>query len=291
MIHVVRVLAPNPGVYTLEGTNTWIVGSRPAIVIDPGPDEPVHLDEVLKEAGHIGAIVLTHDHEDHAAGAPALAERSGAPVLAFRPPPGGGRLGDGQAVSAGGVTLTAHHTPGHSPDSVSLFAADGGLLFTGDSVLGRGTSVLDPPEGDLAAYLRSLARMRELGPRTIHPGHGPVVFDAVGKLDEYLAHRQEREEQVLSALVADGGKPRSPEELVPEIYGDYPPDVHALAARSVLAHLLKLEAEGRVERSGKASELRFAMAIPRQCQRCGRRVRGRATLCGPCSLAVLQERA
>ena len=291
MIRVVRVLAPNPGLYTLEGTNTWIVGRGPTIVIDPGPDDPGHLDEVSKEAGRIAAVLLTHDHEDHAAGGPALAERAGAPLLAFRPPPGGESIRDGQAVSAGRVILTAHHTPGHSPDSVSLFVVDGGLLFTGDSVLGRGTSVIDPPHGDLAPYLRSLARMRDLRPRTIYPGHGPVVFNAVSKLDEYLAHRQEREEQVLAALGADGAAPRRPHELVPEIYGDYPQDVYALAARSVLAHLLKLEAEGRVERSGKASDPRFAAATPRQCRRCGRRVRGRATLCGPCSLAVLQERA
>ena len=291
MIRVIRVLAPNPGVYTLEGTNTWIVGRGPTIVIDPGPDDPGHLDEVLKEAGRIAAVVLTHDHEDHAPGGPALAERGGAPLLAFRPPPGGERLEDGQTVSAKGASLSAHHTPGHSPDSAVFFAEGGGLLFTGDSVLGRGTSVIDPPEGDLALYLRSLTRMRDLGPRTIYPGHGPVVFDAVGKLDEYLDHRREREEQVLAALGSDGAARRSPQELVPEIYGDYPADVHALAARSVLAHLLKLEAEGRVERSGKASDPRFAVGTPRQCQRCGRRVKGRATLCGPCSLAVLQERA
>ncbi len=234
----------------------------------------------------MAAVLLTHDHPDHAPAASAFASMTGAPVYAVRPPPGGERLRDGQVVTADGVSVTAVATPGHTPDHVVFWAAQERALFTGDSVLGRGTSVIDPPEGDLIRYLRSLKRMRDLEPRTIYPGHGPVVLDAGAKLEEYLEHRAMREEQVLTAL---GDTPKAPEEMVPEIYVGYPADVHELAARSVLAHLLKLEAEGRVEKTVKGGVTRYARVEPRTCSRCGRPVKGRARLCGPCSLAVLQE--
>jgi glyoxylase-like metal-dependent hydrolase (beta-lactamase superfamily II) len=159
-------------------------------------------------------------------------------------------------------------------------------LFTGDAVLGRGTSVIDPPEGDLMRYMRSLKRMQDLSPRTIYPGHGPVVLRAAGKLAEYVAHRAMREQQVLSAL-REGVS--TPEEMAPTIYAGYPPEVHELAVRSLLAHLLKLEAEGRAEKRVKGGVTRWSVAEPRSCARCGRPVKGRALLCGPCSLAVLQE--
>lgn len=283
---IVRVLAPNPGVRELEGTNTWIVGRWPAAVIDPGVDDPRHLDEVLAAAGRIGAILLTHDHPDHAPGALTLARRTGAPVYAARPAEGMRRLRDGQEIRLPGVRLRVIATPGHTPDHVAFLLEPDRALFTGDAVLGRGTSVIDPPEGDLAQYLRSLRRLRELRPRTLYPGHGPVVLDAMAKLEEYLAHREEREREVLEGL-AEG--PRTPEQLVATIYAAYPPELHPLAARSVLAHLLKLEAEGRVRRVKSEGEMAFALADPRACARCGRPVAGRARLCGPCSLAVLQE--
>jgi glyoxylase-like metal-dependent hydrolase (beta-lactamase superfamily II) len=283
---IVRVLAPNPGLRELEGTNTWVVGRWPAAVIDPGPDDAGHLREVLEVAGRVGAILLTHDHPDHAPGATSLSSMTGVPVFAARPADGSERLRDGQVIRMPGQAVRVVATPGHTQDHVAFFLEDAGALFTGDAVLGRGTSVIDPPEGDLAQYVRSLHRMRDLGPRTIYPGHGPVVLDALAKLDEYMAHRAMREEQVLTGL-AEGLS--TPEELVPAIYGDYPSELHPLAARSVLAHLLKLEAEGRVERSKGDGEIRFARSEPRACARCGRPVRGRARLCGPCSLAVLQE--
>lgn len=286
MAPIVRVLAPNAGLRELEGTNTWVIGRWPAAVIDPAVDAPEHLREVLEAAGRIDAVLLTHDHPDHEPGALTLARETGARVFAARPAEGMERLRDGQVLLMPGVALTALATPGHSPDHVAFFLERDRALFTGDSVLGRGTSVIDPPEGDLAQYLRSLQRMRELGPRTIHPGHGPVVLDAVAKLDEYLEHRAMREEQVLAGL-ADG--PRTPEELVPGIYGEYPAELHPLAARSVLAHLLKLEGEGRVDKRRAGGQVRFALSSPRACARCGRPVKGRARLCGPCSLAVLQE--
>lgn len=285
-MRIIRVLAPNPGVYTLEGTNTWVVGRDPALVIDPGPEERAHLAEVRRAAGAVGAILLTHDHPDHAPGGAALARETGAPLHAFRPPPGGARLRDGQEVRVGAVGVTAVHTPGHTPDHVAFLIRDEGILFTGDAVLGRGTSVIDPPEGDLAAYLRSLRRMLELRPRLLYPGHGPVVLDAPGKLREYLDHRAMREDQVLAALRS--GRDTIP-AMVEEIYGGYPPEVRSLAERSVLAHLLKLEAEGRVARRGSGDGARYAEAEPRTCERCGRPVRGRTRLCRRCSLEVLQE--
>ena len=289
-MRVIRVLAPNPGIRELEGTNSWIGGDAPALVIDPGPDDPGHLAEVARTAGSIGAIALTHDHPDHAPGALPLAVTTGARVFAVRPAEGPKevmeRIRDGEQVSTGSVSLRVVATPGHTPDHVAFFDARTGSLFTGDAVLGRGTSVIDPPEGDLAAYLRSLRRVRELGPRTIYPGHGPVVLRALAKLDEYLDHRTMREEQILTAL---GDASRTPEELVAEIYADYPPELHELAARSVLAHLLKLEVEGRAEKRAKAGVIRWSAIEPRSCERCGRPVRGRVRLCGSCTVAVLQE--
>jgi glyoxylase-like metal-dependent hydrolase (beta-lactamase superfamily II) len=283
---IVRVLAPNPGVRELEGTNTWVVGESPALVIDPGPGLDDHLAEVARTAGRVGRIVLTHDHPDHAPGARRLSELTGAPVSAIRPPDGGERMHDGERLRSGALELVVVATPGHTPDHAALFLEADGALFTGDAVLGRGTSVIDPPEGDLNAYMRSLHRMRELAPRTIHPGHGPLVLDAVGKLDEYAAHRQERERQLVAALASDA---RTIEELVPSIYVGYPEQLYELAGRSILAHLLKLEAEGRAQKRRIDGVQRWRMVEPKRCARCGRPVKGRAKLCGPCSLAVLQE--
>lgn len=284
MLAVTRVLAPNPGIYTLEGTNTWVVGSEPSIVIDPGPDLPAHLADVAREAGRVGAVLITHDHPDHAPGALPFAEMVGAPVYAYRLA-GARGLRAGQRVRAGSLDLTAIHTPGHTSDHVAFFEPDSGALFTGDAVVGRGTSFIDPPAGNLVQYLRSLTRMEELGPRIIYPGHGPAVLRAEEKIREYVAHREERELQVLAAL-ADG--PRTIAEMVEVIYVDHPRDVHPLAARSVLAHLLKLADEGRAERTGKTDDGPWISSTPRKCQRCGRTVKGKARYCSSCSLAMLQ---
>jgi glyoxylase-like metal-dependent hydrolase (beta-lactamase superfamily II) len=286
VLRIIRILAPNPGVRELEGTNTYVVGDAPAaLVIDPGPDDERHLAEVARTAGRVGAIVLTHDHPDHAPGATRLAEMTGAPVRAMRLPAGGDRLRGGEVVASDGVALQVVPTPGHSPDHAAFWSEEEGALFTGDAVLGRGTSVIDPPEGDLVAYLRSLRRMRELAPRTIYPGHGPIVLDGTAKLEEYFEHRAMRERQLLEAL-EDGGT--TIDELVSRIYAEYPKDVLELAARSVLAHLLKLDAEGRIEKSSKGGDARYTKIEPRTCARCGRPVRGKARYCGACSLAMLQ---
>jgi glyoxylase-like metal-dependent hydrolase (beta-lactamase superfamily II) len=290
MLPIVRVLAPNPSPYTLEGTNTWVLGERgrPVIVIDPGPDDPGHLDEVARTAGTIvSAVLVTHDHPDHAPGAAGFAARVGAPLLAFRLADAE-HLRDGQRVTAGGLTLTAVHTPGHTSDHMVFHVPAVGALFAGDAVLGRGTSFIDPPDGDLGQYMRSLARMQDLRASTIYPGHGPVVLDAPAKLHEYLNHRAEREQQIVDAI---SHGPRTIGDLVAEIYAAYPPEVHELAARSVLAHLLKLSAEGRAAQEGRGDDARWQGVAPRACERCGKPVKGRGRYCGSCSLILLQEGA
>jgi glyoxylase-like metal-dependent hydrolase (beta-lactamase superfamily II) len=284
MIRIVRVLAPNPGVYTLEGTNTWVVGREPSVVIDPGPADEAHLAEVEREAGRISAVLVTHDHEDHAEGAREFADRVGAPLRAWRTE-GAERLRDGEHVRAGGAELVALHTPGHSADHLAFHEPTEHALFTGDAVVGRGTTFIDPPEGNLAKYLASLKRMLDLDPRTIHPGHGPLVLDARAKLAEYLEHRRERERQILDGI-ADA--PRTVAELVAAIYVDYPEDVRALAARSVLAHLLKLQGEGRADKRGRADAATWFPVEPKACARCGKPVNGRARYCPSCSLIILQ---
>ena len=195
-------------------------------------------------------------------------------------------LRDGQRIHVGPLDLVACHTPGHTSRSLAFHVPSEGALFTGDAVLGRGTSFIDPPDGDLDQYLRSLARMLDLRPRTIYPGHGPVVLRAQAKVQEYLDHRAEREEQVLAALGSDGA---SIPDMVSTIYAGYPVDVHQLAERSVLAHLLKLEGEGRVEKKGRGKKVTWSTAEPRSCDRCGRPVKGRGRYCNTCSFTLLQE--
>lgn len=287
MIRVRRVLAPNPSPFTLEGTNTWIVGERPTIVIDPGPDDPHHLLAVTDEAEPVEAILLTHRHPDHAPGAARLARATGAPVYALRPVHEERAIRHNQALEVGEVTIRAVHTPGHSQDHLAFFLEADGGLFSGDALLGRGTSVIDPPEGDMAAYVRSLREMRALDPRTIYPGHGPVVFDATSRLDAYVAHRQKREKQVLAA-VAKG--PATPDEMVPAIYeSEVPEEMYPFAARSVLAHLYKLEKDGKVVRTGPPSDQRFSLVQTRACVRCGRPAAPRSSLCRRCAMDLLQE--
>jgi glyoxylase-like metal-dependent hydrolase (beta-lactamase superfamily II) len=247
-IPVKRQVAGNPGPYTLEGTNTWIVGRNPSVVIDPGPDDAKHLAAVASAAGPTLAILITHHHSDHEEGAAALAAMLGAPIRAWRRAPGRLRLRDGDELAVGGGTLRAVHTPGHTRDHLCFLGEPGRLLFTGDTVLGRGSTVIEPPDGDLSAYLASLERILALEPRVLHPGHGPTVHDAGARLRAYLDHRRERERQVLG-LLDDG--PASAAALALRIYPRLPAGLGEGATRTTYAHLLKLEHDGVLDRTGR----------------------------------------
>jgi glyoxylase-like metal-dependent hydrolase (beta-lactamase superfamily II) len=217
-----RVRADNPSPLTLDGTNTYVMGGW---VVDPGPADEAHLEAVVEAAGGaVEGVVLTHSHEDHAEGA----DRLGAPVTL---------PGEGEKVGP----FTALATPGHSADSVCLVS--GHTCFTGDTVLGTGSVFIAPGEGSLAAYLRSLERLRELDLEVLCPGHGPYVWEPRAKLDEYIAHRLDRERRLLEAL-AEGR--RSTGELLDAAWSDAPAHLRPAAALSLAAHLEKLEAEGRL---------------------------------------------
>lgn len=244
-----RVVAPNPGPMTLTGTNTYIVGdgSGSLAVVDPGPDDiPSHLDAILAAAeplGTIRVVIVTHRHLDHLPAATPLGERTGAPLSGHPDLPGVQHpLADG-VVAFG--DLVALHTPGHTRDSVCLWNSGQHDLFTGDLVLGTGTAVLDDAPGALGDYLASLERLRGLEPRTIYPGHGPIVEDGAAKLTEYYQHRQLRVRQVVDALQAQGAA--TPEQLAAAIYVDVAPNLLGAATRNVRANLDMLLSQSRVE--------------------------------------------
>ena len=240
------VLAPNPGPLTLDGTNTWVLaatGGR-SVVVDPGPDDAAHLDQVLATATEGGrrlaVVLLTHGHADHAEGARALAERAAAPVRALDPACrlGAEGLAGGDVVEVDGLEVRVVATPGHSGDSLSFALPADGALLTGDTVLGRGTSVVAHPEGRLGDYLDSLRRLQEesaaLGLGVLLPGHGPALGDLPGVLAAYLAHREERLAQVEAAVAAGH---TSVESVVASVYAEVDRALWPAAALSVAAQL------------------------------------------------------
>lgn len=244
-----RVVAPNPGPMTLTGTNTYLVddGQGHLAVIDPGPDDlPAHLEAVLEAAAGRGAIttvIVTHRHLDHLPAAVPLCRRTGAILVGHADLPGVQRaVADKQPVFD---SLAALVTPGHTRDSICLWNATTGALFTGDLVLGTGTAVLDDAPGALGDYMASLRRLLELGPRTIYPGHGPIVEDGVAKLTEYIEHRQMRLRQVVDALGSLGTA--SADQLAAAIYTDVPAHLLPMAARNVRANLDTLASQGRAQ--------------------------------------------
>jgi len=249
------VLAPNPGPMTLDGTNTWVLlepGSDQALVVDPGPLDEAHLGRVLgavrSRGARVGLTVLTHHHLDHAESAGRLAQLTGSPVRALRADveAGGvvGDLRDGDRFGVAGLEVAVVATPGHTADSLSLLLPDDGALLTGDTVLGRGTTVVAHPDGELMAYLASLERIAQLtasGKVTqMLPGHGPLVVDAAEAVRYYLEHRRERLDQVRAALAAGD---RTADEVVARVYAQVPRQVWPAARLSVLAQLAYLRAE------------------------------------------------
>lgn len=241
--HATCVLAPNPGPMTLDGTNTWVVmapGAGEAMVIDPGPLDEDHLQAVCRVVERRGArvteTILTHAHLDHSEGAARFAELT---CCRVRPVgPGHDDLADGSVVSAGGVALRVVATPGHTADSLSFVLEADHALLTGDTILGRGTTVVAHPDGELAAYLDSLERIRALTGGgevvTILPGHGPVIPDAHGLVGYYRTHRRERLDQVRQAL-ADGAT--DVEGVLRRVYADVPETVWPAARLSIQAQL------------------------------------------------------
>jgi glyoxylase-like metal-dependent hydrolase (beta-lactamase superfamily II) len=243
---VLKVVAPNPGPMTLEGTNTYLYGSGPCAVIDPGPADARHLDAIREagaERGGIGLILLTHGHGDHSDGAEPLAALVAAGDGGSAGGPGGEappivRPSDGEEHA--GLRVLA--TPGHTEDHVCLLSADG-VCFSGDRVLGDGSTFVPPDGGSLAAYMESLRLLQAEEPELICPGHGPWVTDPPAKLAEYVEHREMRERRLLTAL--ERGE-RSREALLAEVWDDVPAELIPAARQVMEAHLQKLEAEGRL---------------------------------------------
>jgi glyoxylase-like metal-dependent hydrolase (beta-lactamase superfamily II) len=242
------VLAANPGPMTLTGTNTWLLraaGSPDAIVVDPGPDDVTHLSAVATAAGKVATILLTHGHDDHSGGARRLHELTGAAVRSLDPSHrlGGEGLVEGDVVAAAGVELRVWATPGHSSDSLSFLLSPGSggeaVVLTGDTILGQGTTVVAYPDGDLGQYLASLRRLQELGDATVLTGHGPELPNAGSAAAAYLAHREQRLEQVRAAL-ADLGPDASPRAIVERVYADVDEAVWWAAELSVRAQLAYL---------------------------------------------------
>ena len=244
------VLAPNPSPMTLDGTNTWILrSSSRSVVVDPGPLDEGHLAAVAARAGDVAAVLLTHHHVDHSEAARAFAERVGCGVRALDPAYrlGSEGLADGDVVAVDDLEIRVVGTPGHTSDSLSFLVPAEGAVLTGDTVLGRGTTVVAHPDGELGAYLRSLDRLHRLAEanevRVIWPGHGPVIADALGALDHYVAHRRERLEQVESAL-SSLGPATTAREIVEVVYADVDPVLWGAAELSVRAQLAYLAERG-----------------------------------------------
>ncbi len=263
-----RILAPNPSPMTFRGTNSYLIGDRELTLIDPGPDDPAHLDALLAAIGsaRLARILVTHSHRDHSGLVPALARKTGAPVLAFGGAEAGrsaamaalaaaGAAGGGEGVDAGFApdrcladgdrlvteagSIEALHTPGHMGNHLSF--AWNGAIFSGDLVMGWSSSLVSPPDGDLADFYRSCARLRARPERVFFPAHGAPVTEPVARIDALVAHRRSREAQILAAL-AEG--PDDLAGLTARIYHDTDRALWPAASRNLLAHLVDLEGRG-----------------------------------------------
>jgi len=262
-----RLLAPNPSPFTFTGTQTYIVGTSDVAVIDPGPDLPDHVDALAAAlAGErVAAIICTHTHRDHSPASRPLRAATGAPIVGCAPlalEDDGPRadaafdfdyrpdrvLGDGEALGGEGWTLRAVATPGHTSNHICLALPQAGALFTGDHVMGWSTTVVAPPDGDMAEYMTSLDKLLARGDAIYYPAHGPPVEDPRQHVRRLIEHRRQRESQILAHLEA--GEGRIP-AMVADMYREIDPRLHPAAGRSVLAHLLDLERRGLVAGEGE----------------------------------------
>jgi glyoxylase-like metal-dependent hydrolase (beta-lactamase superfamily II)/8-oxo-dGTP pyrophosphatase MutT (NUDIX family) len=252
--HVARLIAPNPGMMTGPGTNTYLVGEREIAVIDPGPDIASHLEKIVSFK-NIKWILCTHTHVDHSPGAAPLKAATGAQVLGMPAPQGQDAtfkpdfvLEHGQRVDLGGISLRAIHTPGHASNHLCYLLEQTKMLFTGDHVMQGSTVVINPPDGDMRAYLAALEQLLAEDLAILAPGHGYLIGEPHKEVRRLIAHRMAREKKVVSSLrkfdVA------SLDELLPLVYDDVPPRIHHVAARSLSAHLDKLVADGAVRQAG-----------------------------------------
>ncbi|WP_397419051.1 MBL fold metallo-hydrolase [Phenylobacterium sp.] len=264
-----RVTANNPGPFTFKGTGTYIVGRGEVAVIDPGPDDPAHLEAILAAipGETVSHIVITHHHSDHSPLAGPLKARTGAPIygcavasareddhgevkmeaghdLGFQPDIS---LCGGGTITGPGWTLEAIPTPGHTSNHLCYAFPEERACFTGDHIMGWSTTVITPPDGDLSDYLASLDAIRTRGFETLWPTHGPPIRDVTAFIDAYTAHRHERLDQILTALEAGPARIR---ELVPRLYADVDARLHPAAARSMLAGMVHLTREGRLATDG-----------------------------------------
>ncbi len=251
-----RVLGLNPGLMTGPGTNTYLIGERRPILLDTGAGVPEYVPLLrtfvaTERLGDVPRVVLTHRHRDHMGGVPdvrRLYPRIPVAKLVVNDadlPVPMESLGEGTVVRGEGVTLRALHTPGHASDHLCFYLEEERALFSGDLVLGGSTTVIPPDDGDLGQYLASLRRLLELDVARIYPGHGPVLEPARPVIETYIAHRLEREAQILAALGAGAETVR---EIVARVYHDVPSSLHPVARLSVQSHLIKVEREGRVRR-------------------------------------------
>lgn len=242
-----RVLAPNPGPFTGPGTNTYVIGDETGVaVLDPGPVEASHERAIVEAVGSrpVVAVVVTHTHSDHAPLANPLSRVWGVPALGHAPGPDfepDTLMADGERLAVGGVGLEVIHTPGHADDHLCFLAGD--VLFTGDHIMGGSSVMVD----DMARYLESLERLQRLRLTRLYPGHGPEMDSPGEVISWYLAHRRQRENEVLEALAAGAS---TVSEIVERVYAGVDTSLHPLAARSVSAHLRKLADEGRVRSEG-----------------------------------------
>ena len=263
---IARVLAHNPSAFTYYGTQTYLIGDREVAVIDPGPDLPEHLDALEEAIGgrKVAAIMCTHTHRDHSPASRPLAERTGAPIVGCAPlalETAGPRadasfdgdyapdrvLEDGDAVDIDGKAITALATPGHT--SNHLCFAYGDALFSGDHVMGWSTTVVFPPDGDMAAYMASLDKLRQRDDRAYYPAHGPPVDNPQQYVRHLAGHRMQREKQILKLV---GERARDIPDIVAKAYPGLDPRLAVAAGGSVYAHLLDLERRGLVDREGDA---------------------------------------